>query len=143
MWLAIIVLIIFSKSAKTITSKKELQKSDYYGEYIIDKSFFPGKQSNWQYDHFRFEIKQDDKLYFYESEKDKVVKTYIGTISTVRPWNSERLIINMEKPTIHIMKSNPTIYRNTWDFYLVFYSEKFNNMYFKKGIWKPLNKQNK
>jgi hypothetical protein len=39
----------------------------------------------------------------------------------------------MEQPTHHIMTSNPTTYRSAWSFYLVFYSPKFNNVYFKKG----------
>ena len=53
---------------------------------------------------------------------------------------SERLIIKMEQPTHHIMTSNPTTYRSARSFYLVFYSPKFNNVYFKKGQWKTLDK---
>ena len=138
-WLGIVGLIIFSLTAQILTAKKELKKKDYYGQYIIDRDFFPGKQANWQYENFRFEIKDDDKIYFYVTDKNKIVKTYIGTISTISPYGSERLVINMEQPTIHIMKTNPTIYRSAWSFYLVFHSDKFNNMYFKKGTWKPIN----
>ena len=138
-WFGIFGLIILSIAIQTLTAKKELEKDDYYGEYIIDRYFFPGKQANWQYENFRFEIKEDDKIYFYVTNKDKIVKKYIGTISTTKPYSSEIIEINMEKPTIHIMKRNPRICRGVWDFRLVFYSEKFNNMFFKKGTWKPLN----
>ena len=137
-WLGIIGLIIFSLTVQTLTAKKELKKKDYYGQYIIDRDFFSGKQANWQYENFRFEIKKDDRIYFYVTDKEKIVKTFTGKISTTTPYNSERLIINMEQPTIHILKTNPTIYRSTWSFYLVFHSDKFNNMYFRKGNWKPI-----
>ncbi|KQR94450.1 hypothetical protein ASG01_00755 [Chryseobacterium sp. Leaf180] len=138
-WLGIVGLIIFSLTAQTLTAKKELKKKDYYGSYIIYRDFFPGKQANWQYENFRFEIKNDDKIYFYVTDKKKIVKTYSGTISTLSPYGSERLVIKMEQPTIHILKTNPTIYRSAWSFYLVFHSDKFNNMYFKKGTWKSIN----
>jgi hypothetical protein len=46
----------------------------------------------------------------------------------------------MEQPTHHIMTSNPTTYRGVWDFDLVFNSPAFDNMYFTKGKWKPINK---
>lgn len=138
-WLGIVGLVIFSLTVQTLTSKKVLKKKDYYGQYIIDRDFFHGKQANWQYENFRFEINNDDKIHFFVTDKDKIVKTYKGTITTLTPYSSERLVINMEQPTIHIMKSNPTIYRSAWGFYLVFHSDKFNNMYFRKGTWKPIN----
>ena len=140
-WFGIIGLIILSMTIRTLTSKKELKKEDYYGEYIIDRDFFAGKQANWQYENYRFEIKEDDKIYFYVTNKSKILKTFIGAISATDPkmYASERLLINMKQPTIHILESNPTTYRSAWSFYLVFHSNKFNNMYFKKGKWKPLN----
>ncbi|SEA97097.1 hypothetical protein SAMN05443667_113142 [Flavobacterium gillisiae] len=140
-WFGIIGLVVFSGTIQWLTAKTELDKEDYYGQYIIDRDFFKGKQANWQYDKYRFEIKQNDSLYFYVTDKERVLKTYKGTISTTEPYiyKSVRLIINMEQPTIHIIKSNPTTYRSAWSFYLVFYSDKFDNMYFKKGNWKPLN----
>jgi len=44
----------------------------------------------------------------------------------------------MTQPTIHILASNPTTYRNAWNFYLVFNSPKFGNMFFKKGKWEEI-----
>ena len=138
-WLGIIGLIVFSWIIQVLTAKKELKKKDYYGQYVIDRNYFKGKHANWQYNNFRFEIKQDDKIYFYVTDNDKILQTYIGTVSTLTPYSSERLVINMKQPTIHILKSNPTIYRSAWSFYLVFHSDKFNNLYFRKGIWKPIS----
>jgi hypothetical protein len=137
-WIGIIGLVVFSMTINWITSKTELEKNDYYGQYIVNRDFFPGKQADWQYENFRFEIKENDSIYFYLTDKEKILKTYRGTITTTESYVSKRLIVNMEQPTNHILKSNPTTYRSTWSFILVFYSPKFNNVYFKKGEWKPL-----
>lgn len=128
-------LMILSSTLQFLTSNKVLDKDDYYGSYVIDKKYFSGKQANWQYDTFRFEIKDNDSIYFYVTDKQKIRKTYKGTISTNTIYQSERLAIHMQQPTHHVLTSNPTIYRSIWGFELVFNSPKFSNMYFKKGEW--------
>lgn len=141
-WLGIFGLMILSGTVQWLTDKTVLEQKDYYGQYIVNRDFFPGKQADWQYDNFRFEIKDNDSIYFYLTDKEKILKTYRGTIKTTDPsqYRSARLIIKMEQPTHHILTSNPTTYRSAWNFYLVFYSPKFNNVYFKKGQWKSLDK---
>ena len=139
-WLGLLGLALLSGIIQWLKAKTLLEKKDYYGKYIINRDYFPGRQADWQYNNFRFEIKNNDSIYFYLTEKEKILKTYKGSISTTKPYNSERLIINMEQPTHHILTSNPTTYRGAWNFILVFYSPKFNNVYFKKGKWKPLEK---
>ncbi len=130
--LGVLGLTFLSLSIQFLTSKTKLEKQDYYGQYVINRDYFKGKQADWQYENFRFEIKDNDSLYFYVTNKNKILKTYRGTISTSKPYNSEILIINMQQPTHHIVTHNPTVYRDAWGFYLVFYSPKFNNVYFKK-----------
>ncbi len=137
-WLGIIGLVLISSIAQWLTSKKELKKKAYYGQYIVNRDYFPGRQADWQYDNFRFEVKDNHSIFFYVTDKERILKTYRGTITTTKPYSSERLIINMEQPTHHILSSNPTTYRSAWSFYLVFHSPKFNNVYFKKGQWKSL-----
>ena len=141
-WLVILGLLIGLETIKWATDKTILEKKDYYGEYIIDRSYFPGKQADWQYNHFRFEIKNNDSIYFFKTENENIIDTFSGSIKTTDPnqFISERIIINMKKPTHHIMNSNPTTYRSSWNFNLVFYSSKFNNVYFKKGKWETLEK---
>ena len=39
-----------------LSRKKVLERSDFYEEYTIDRNFFSGKQADWQYNNFRFEI---------------------------------------------------------------------------------------
>ncbi len=142
MWGGIFGLIMLLVVINWLTSKTELEQKDYYGQYIVNRDYFQGIQSDWQYDHFRFEIKKNDSIYFHVTEKEKILKTYSGTIKTtdISEHNSARLIINMGQPSHHILTSNPTTHRSAWSFNLVFYSPKFNNVYFKKGQWKPLDK---
>ncbi|GAA4334242.1 hypothetical protein GCM10023184_28110 [Flaviaesturariibacter amylovorans] len=137
-WLSVLAVLFISIIFRIVSAKKELEKEDFYGEYVIDRNYFPGKQADWQYEKFKLEIKENDSLYFYVLEGGSVVKTFRGTITTVRPYNSDRLKIQMEAPTHHVLARNPTIYRTAWSFYLVFYSPRFQNVYFRKGRWKPL-----
>jgi len=141
-WMSLVGLLVLGITIRLLTEKVKLEKSDYYGEYIVNRDYFAGKQADWQYNNYRFEVKNNDSIFFYVTNKEKILKTYRGTVTTTKPYGSERLLITMEQPTHHVMKSNPTTYRSAWSFYLVFHSPKFNNVFFKKGHWKPIeNKQ--
>ncbi|HXU25721.1 MAG TPA: hypothetical protein VN698_00710, partial [Bacteroidia bacterium] len=124
-WLGVFGLFFLGIIVNFIKSKKELKKTDYYGQYIINRAYFKGKQADWQYNTYRFEIKENDTLYFYVTDKDKIVQTYKGKISTTAPYSSERLIVEMVQP-YHVLNTNPTLYRSAWSFYLVFNSPKYN-----------------
>lgn len=119
-------------------SKIELNKDDICGEYVIDRSQFSGKQADWQYNHFRFKITEDDRIYFYETEGKQVVRTYQGKIEIIDNVECDRFKIIMDNPH-HIIADNPTFYRSNWDFYLVYNSSKFGNVFFKKGTWKAID----
>lgn len=139
-WGVIIGLVVLSTTVRWVFSKKELSRKDYYGEYIIDRNYFSGEQSDWQYNHFRFEITENDSVFFHVTEKEKITKTFKGVIKTTSPGDhaSERLIIQMEQPTHHVLSANPTTYRETWSFFLVFYSPEYHNMFFRKGKWRNI-----
>lgn len=133
-WLALLGFILLISGINWLTSKKKLDKADYVGEYVINRAYFKGEQTDWQYNHFWFEIKENDSIYFYVMEQEKIVETYKGTIETTaaKRHPSARLIIKMDTPTHHIMCANPTTYRSAWSFYLVFNSPKFHNVFFVK-----------
>lgn len=134
-WGGMFLIWLSSLAVQPFFQKKVLKKSDLYGEYVIDRDFFPGKQADWQYNHFRFEIKENDSIFFYETQGKEIIKTYRGVISTLPVYKSARLVIKMESPGHHILSENPTIYREVWGFYLVFKSLKFYNVFFRKGKW--------
>ncbi|MEH0154251.1 hypothetical protein V6R21_08900 [Limibacter armeniacum] len=137
-WITIGLLVLLVIISAPFVEKIELNKQDFYGEYIIDRDFFKGEQTNWQYNRYRFEITEDDSIFFHVTDKDRIIKTYKGIISTVKPYNSHRLILDMDQPTHHIMSGNPTIYREIWGFYMEFHSPKFRNVFFRKGEWKEI-----
>jgi len=120
-----------------LMSQKKLDQDDFYGSYVIDRSYFPGKQANWQYNHFRMEIDKANTLKLFETEGAQILNTVEVPIEFVN-YNSTRLAIRSDSAIHHILSSHPTIYREVWSFYLVFNSTKFSNMYFKKGKWAPI-----
>ena len=115
-----------------------LEPKDYYGTYVIDRSFYPGRQADWQYNHFRFEMLSSDSALFYVTEGTKIVSVYRGKISWPAGYESARMRLDMDTPTHFIMASNPTTYRFVWNFRLVFATERFGNVAFKKGTWETL-----
>ena len=138
-WIPIFCLIGLSLIASILPDTSILEKEDYYGEYIIDRNFFKGKQADWQYNHFRMKITEKDSIFLYTLENEKIISINKGTISTVKPYSSERLVLKMNEPNHHITETNPTTYRKSWwNFYLVYKSKKFHNMYFRKGKWEKI-----
>ncbi len=141
LWLGVFVLMLLSVLIQFFTSKMCLDKSDYQGEYVVKREFFAGEQADWQYNHFRFEITKQDSIFFYETEGQEILKMHKGTVQTTDPsrYPSARLKVKMEEPIHHLLQHNPTTYRGSWSFYLVFESDKFGNVFFHQGKWEPLD----
>jgi len=139
-WVLIVSLIVLVIIMQTLFGDKNIERDDLYGEYIIDRSEFPGKQADWQYNHFRFRITRENKLYFYLLEDGKIVKVYTGTVSFLENYVRPRLVLQVIEPTHHIIEDNPTLYYTGSSFYYVFNSPKFGNVFFVKGEWEPIDK---
>ena len=58
-------------------SKTILDRNDYNGEYIIDRSYFKGDQADWQYNHYRFEVTKDDSIFFHVTNGRSIVKNLL------------------------------------------------------------------
>jgi hypothetical protein len=137
-WGGIFGLVLLSVVLRPLFEKVTLDKEDYYGQYVVDRTYFSGEQADWQYNYFRFEITENDSIYFYKTEGAAVVEVFKGVVSYPTPYSSARLAIKMDQPTHHVVSSNPITYRNIWGFYLVFNSPRFHNMFFTKGDWEPI-----
>lgn len=135
----VVLLFFILVIAQQLLKKKVLNKKDYYGSYVINRNYFAGKQANWQYNHYRFEIKENDTLYFYVIDKERVISVYKSAIDATKTYESARLLLLANTPAHHIIAEQPTTIRNAWSFNLVFHSSLYNNMYFKKGEWKPID----
>lgn len=46
-WLGVFGLMLFSGVVQWLISKTKLDKDDYYGEYVIKRDYFKGKQTDW------------------------------------------------------------------------------------------------
>lgn len=121
------------------TKKKTVEKEDIYGNYIIDRDKCSGKQADWQYNHYRFKITEDNKIFFYITEKENIIKTIEGKVEFTDGGCSPHLKIQLDEPKFHILKENPALYREVWSFYYVFESEKYKNVFFTKGNWKSID----
>jgi hypothetical protein len=123
-------------------TKKKLEKDDIYGEYVIDRTKFSGKQADWQYEHFRFEITKDNDFIFYQTDNDEIIRSYKGKVEFLdNYYNEPRIVLHMNSKghRHHIIEDKPTLYRQVWTFYYVFNSPKFGNVFFTKGQWKPID----
>ncbi|MGB1039675.1 MAG: hypothetical protein ACPGVD_02230 [Flavobacteriales bacterium] len=120
-----------------LTSKMKVERHDIIGSYVIDRNKYSGFQADWQYNHYRFEIFEDNTIEFYVTENEHIAKTYRGKV--IFAGGRHSLIIKMEDKDFHVTKKRPALYRLPWSFYYVFHSEKFNNMFFIKGKWKAIN----
>ena len=137
-WIVVIGLVLLVSLIKFISSLNELDKDDIYGEYVIDRTKYSGKQSDWQYEHFRFEINQKNEILFHVTEKEKILKTYKGKIKFLEQYKTPRIVLDFKGSKHHIVNENPTLYRNEKSFYYVFYSSKFGNVFFTKGKWREI-----
>ena len=112
-------------------------EEDIYGTYVIDKSRFSGEQADWQYDNFRFEVTRNNQLLFEHRVYDDVWELETVDVSFDPTWENRRIRIHSDSTNHHIIRDNPTLYRLSYgEFYYVFESEKFGNVFFKKGEWK-------
>ncbi len=134
-WLIIAVLYASFALIRFFKTKKELDKEDIYGEYIVDRTKYPGAQSDWQYNHFRFKITPEHQFIFEEIEQDSLVKTYQGTVTFLEGYKQPRIVIGVDTPRHYVIDPRPTLYRKPFAFYYVFKSPKVGNVFFTKGKW--------
>ena len=135
LWILFFSLPILLIIEDIFTSYMHVGKDDIYGEYVINQNKCAGKQADWQYEHYRFKITEDNKMYFYLLQNGKIVKTITKPIEIKDFYTSARLDIKPNENDFHIIRQNPTLYREVWSFYYVFESEKFGNMFFTKKKW--------
>jgi Mn2+/Fe2+ NRAMP family transporter len=64
LWILFLLTPFILALASIFTNKKTVEKEDLYGNYIIDRDKCSGKQADWQYNHYRFKITEDNKFSF-------------------------------------------------------------------------------
>lgn len=132
MWGSLILLLALSIVLQIFTTKKKVTRNKIYGNYVVDRSKFPGEQANWQYDNFKFKITDDNVLHFSYKTSNEEYKTELVKVKFLEQYYSDRLELGKDSTRHHIIVDNPTLYREVWNFYYVFKSDKFGNVFFKK-----------
>lgn len=138
-WAAVCGVFLFSIIIDSFSTRRGIKKSDIYGEYIIDRSKFSGKQANWQYANYRFTVTKENQLIFYQTKGRTFTRADTFDVDFVGGYLNDRIRFTQDSNRHHIISENPTLYRKQFSFYYVFHSEKFGNVFFKKGKWKELN----
>lgn len=130
-WAGVIFLFIVGSIADYYRKPIRLTKDDVVGEYRIDTTFYPGKNSRWQYFKYKFEITSNDSIYFtIMNAEQKPYKVYRHKIKVdVGPPLQWSIIADS---TYHVIKEQPTLHRSHDRFYYVFHSAKFGNMFFRR-----------
>jgi hypothetical protein len=127
---SLVILATINWIINSYKEKTTLKHKDYFGYYQIDTSFYPGKQAKWQFENLKLKLTVNNQLILMDKTfKNKIIK---GKFITVTPYNSARLVIISTNQPHHLLKENPTTYRSNSSFYLVFHSDKFNNVFFRK-----------
>ena len=139
-WAIFTFLIILAIIVGKIMQPIIIKKSDIYGEYVIDRTKFKGRQADWQYENFRFKITENDELIFesriydnkWKSEKVKVSYSSGYYDDDKKDYCNQKIRLYSDSTNHHIIQDNPTLFRKSFGFYYVFRSEKFGNVFFKK-----------
>ena len=139
-WGGVIALICVICTFSFFHTKKVVHAADIYGSYVIDRARYPGKQADWQYDHFRLKIDRNDGFILFQTDGERIVRKVQCSADFVEGRHaSSRLIITPQKAIAPILGGNPALYRSIFSFYYVFQSPLYGNMFFKKGTWHPRN----
>lgn len=131
--------ILILSFTRLLTSKKALTRNNIYGIYVVDRTKFAGKQADWQYNHYRFEITKQNNFLFHLTNGDRIIKTYEGKVTFLPYYKIPRIVLQADSLSYHIITEDPTLYRTAWSFYYVFRSPTFGNVFFTKGKWKPID----
>lgn len=132
-WLFFILSFVSLLLVGFINSPTTVDKEDIYGIYEVDKDMFRGKNADWQFQHFSFEIKESGTFYFYEYyDNGKISSKHTGNVEFIEGYASPHLRLSNVKPEHQIVDNEPLLVRNKWNFNYVFKSKKFGNVFFKK-----------
>jgi|GEM_PF-2952344 len=136
--IAFIGLLLATRFVVLFTTPMQVDPCDVYGEYVIDRRMFPGKNAEWQYATYRLEITEDDVLKLYQFNDNVLEKSHEVPVILLRHYRNTRLKLKPENvPRHHLLREQPIMVRRPWSFYYVFHSPHYGNMYFRKKGWWP------
>ncbi|MBK6891834.1 MAG: hypothetical protein IPL81_05075 [Flavobacteriales bacterium] len=111
-------------------------RADIIGTYRIDRDMFPGLQADWQYEHYRILITDQDSVVLEVLDHEKVIRRFSRAFEQVPVsgllhyrWQFTN---DADSLTHHIIATEPVMYRQHSSYYYVFHSRRYGNMFFRK-----------
>jgi len=111
-------------------SPTKLSRSDILGEYVIDRSRFPGLNADWQHSVYTLVITENELIL-----RDRRTST-VWTEPIKWAVGPEYLWSFKNQNSHHILAGGPTLFRESFSHYYVFNSKLYGNVFFcKKGFF--------
>lgn len=124
----IVCISVLLLTVRSLYNYYPINRDRIVGVYRIDTQFYPGSNADWQYDHFSFEIQENDNFIFREKLKDGSIKIKKGRVEWYRRSSPMLFRINIDHD---LVDKYPALYRGNRKFYFVF-ETKFGNMFYRK-----------
>jgi hypothetical protein len=110
----------------------KITKADYYGIHKTDLKKFSRFQAEWQYNNYQITINKDGFLRLYKLIQEPELIDSVKFEFTSH-YTNPRIRLITDSTNHHIISESPTLYREPFNnFYLVFNSKKYGNMFFRK-----------
>lgn len=110
-----------------LSSPTNPSKSDILGHYVIDRSKWPGENSEWQHEIYTLEITEIHAI-LRDARTETVWKYQIKWSEVYDHYWS----FATDSKRHHMLNNGPILYRERFGHYCVFDSSLYNNVFFKK-----------
>ncbi len=130
----LVLAVIALSIVNTIYSPMGVDRDDVIGTYRVDREMFSGRQADWQHEHFRLTITEDDTVVLESLDSNGSWHVFKREITPVQGVNSYlwRFPNEGDSTVHHILAHTPTLHRQQWGFYYSFRSPRFGNVFFRK-----------
>jgi hypothetical protein len=109
----------------------KVEAKHIYGTYRVDIDKFDRLQATWQHEHFELTISTDNYLRLYQLKPQKRMLDEVR-FEILDYANAKRIKLRTTRDSHHILRTQPTLFREPRSFFYVFESEYYGNMFFRK-----------
>ena len=120
-------LLVIALTISWIDSPTQPSKSDIIGHYEIDRSRYPGPEADWQHTHYSMEITAQEVVL----RDHHLNQVWRGDIKWFIQPDYRWKFKSLEKRH-HLVVDGPALYRNRFNYYYVFKSRHYGDVFFVK-----------
>lgn len=130
----VVALILLGWIGHVIASPVTVERDDVIGTYRVDRRMFAGPQAEWQYDHYRMTITEQDTVILESLDDRGAWHTFERPIIPTHGVHSYlwRFPVENDSDAHHIICNTPVLHRQQWSFYYSFWSPRYGNVFFRK-----------